>query len=56
MNVTSVKNGVNNSPNIFFIGDYMKEFLLDTIFMLKNIWYMCNVIQYSNNYKSLRRR
>lgn len=34
----------------------IKEFILDFIFVLKTTVYMCNVIQYNDNYKSLRKR
>lgn len=32
------------------------EIIKDILFVLRSTWYMCNVIQYSDNYQSLRKK
>lgn len=45
------------TPLFFIKGDKMISRLVkDFIFAITTTLYMCNVIQYNNNYKSLRKR
>lgn len=49
--------GRDKSLPIFFIGDNMiKNLFLDLIFVVRTTLYMCNVVQYNNNFRSLRKR